>query len=70
MMMMMLVVGWFADWQMYLYCRHCSERRIVDWQPKKRDGDIVVIWRRSRQVGPSAVDDGGDDNASSLVANV
>ena len=68
MMLMMLVLA--AGWRRYLYCRHCSWRRIVDWLKRKRDDDdIVVIWRRSRLVGPSAVDDGGGgDNASSLVA--
>ena len=68
-MMMKLVV--VVGWQRYLYCRHCSWRRIVDWLKRKRDDDIVVIWRRSRLVGPSAADDdGGGDNASSFVANI
>lgn len=62
-MMMLVVVGWFADWQRYLYCRHCSARRIVDLLPRKR-------WAAHYDdiVGPSAADDDDDgDNASSLL---
>ena len=66
---MMVMLDDVVGWRRYLYCRHCSGRRIVDWRLKKRwDDDIGMIWRRSLLVGPSAVDDDGDDdNASSLM---